>query len=141
MAAKSLHAQTHKLKRQVTICEDSVSIPDSVLFSRQCSMAGSAAGSISANLNRGSSNLHMPSRSPNGSLSPRSPVSGIGGGGAGVSGANGGLPSIHVPSPDPDPVAADEDADPEDDEVEDAEHVSPWLPRQESSFTVDEINR
>lgn len=40
--AKSLHAQTHKLKRQVTICEDSVSIPDSQLFlSRQCSYSDS----------------------------------------------------------------------------------------------------
>ncbi len=50
--AKSLHAQTHKLRRQVTICEDSISIADSALMSRQGSRSDSRASLIAPQLGR-----------------------------------------------------------------------------------------
>ena len=92
--ARSMHAQTHKLKRQVTICEDSVSIPDSQLFlSRQASVADSAClgGSV-----------QQLSQAPSPQLQPSTPKV----------------------SPKPSP-----------------NRQQTILPRQESSFTQEEINR
>ncbi len=118
--AKSMHAQTHKLKRQVTICEDSVSIPDSVLFSRQCSRSESLRAVSAA------ASPQPPQPPPPRSLTPspilRPPSS----------------RSRHTPQL---PQQPQQQQQPQPQPPPPATRLAPVLPRQESSFTVEEINR
>jgi hypothetical protein len=97
-SARSMHAQTHKLKRQVTICEDSVSIAESV-----------RSGSVRKRLD----SARRVSASP-------SPV-----------------PLQRVSSPPP--VVVEEDVFLEEGQTH-AQRMA-LLPRQESSFTQEEIHR
>ena len=134
--AKSLHARTHKLKRQVTICEDSVSIPDSALvLSRQCSYSDSVTMLRRPSSAQATTMVlpqpplqHQPSTSPPPSQMhpPRSSL---------------------TPSPQPtflQPSAAvpQQQQVPSRPRTPDMRHrMEQTLPRQESSFTQEEINR